>query len=114
MTDFTDPMDSPFRTRRQAEAVFDHFRRGAERGTYGPASQYLAEALTDSIHIFDVQLGSYDRQLIERLAQLLDPVDVAVICSWIRRAAHDCPDQAAYIVTRNVSTPHPAEQNSYP
>jgi hypothetical protein len=34
----TDPTDSPFRTRRQAEAVFAHFRRGAEHGTYGPAS----------------------------------------------------------------------------
>jgi hypothetical protein len=103
MTDSTDPMDSPFRTRRQAEAVFDHFRRGAERGTYGPASQFLADALTDSIHIFDVQLGSYDRQLIERLARLLDPVDVAVICSWVRRAAHDWPDRPAYIVAQNVS-----------
>ena len=26
----TDPTDSPFRTRRQAETVFAHFRRGAE------------------------------------------------------------------------------------
>ena len=76
----TDPTDGPFGTRQQAEAVFAHFRRGAERGTYGPASQFLADALADSIHVFDVQLGEYDRQLIARLAQLLDPVDVAVIC----------------------------------
>lgn len=95
-----DPTDSPFRTRQQAEAVFAHFRRGAEQGTYGPASQFLADALADSIHVFDVQLGSYDRQLIARLAQLLDPVDVAVICSWVRRAAHDCPEQSVYIATR--------------
>jgi hypothetical protein len=109
----TDPTDSPFRTRQQAETVFAHFRRGAEHGTYGPASQFLADALADSIHVFDVQLGSYDRQLIERLAQLLDPVDVAVICSWIRRAAHDCADRALYIAARNISDPYPAEQNSH-
>ena len=105
----TDPTDSPFRTRRQAETVFAHFRRGAEHGTYGPASQFLADALADSIHVFDVQLGGYDRQLIERLAQLLDPVDVAVICSWIRRAAHDCPDQAVYIAARDINHPYRAE-----
>jgi hypothetical protein len=105
----TDPTDSPFRTRRQAETVFAHFRRGAEDGTYGPASQFLADALTDSIHVFDVQLGGYDRQLIARLAQLLDPVDVAVICSWIRRAAHDCPDQAVYIAARDINNSYRAE-----
>jgi hypothetical protein len=98
----TDPTDSPFGTRRQAETVFAHFRQGAEHGTYGPASQFLADALADSIHVFDVQLGDYDRQLIARLAQLLDPVDVAVICSWIRRAVHDCPDQAVYIAARDI------------
>ena len=100
MTDPTDPTDSPFGTRQQAEAVFAHFCRGAEHGTYGPASEFLADALADSIHVFDVQLGEYDRQLITRLARLLDPVDVAVICSWIRRAAHDCPDQAVYVAAR--------------
>jgi hypothetical protein len=105
----TDPTDSPFRTRRQAETVFAHFRRGAEDGTYGPASQFLADALADSIHVFDVQLGGYDRQLIARLAQLLDPVDVAVICSWIRRAAHDCPDQAIYIAARDINNSYRAE-----
>ena len=105
----TDPTDGPYRTRRQAETVFAHFRRGAEDGTYGPASQFLADALADSIHVFDVQLGGYDRQLIERLAQLLDPVDVAVICSWIRRAAHDCPDQAVYIAARDVNNSYRAE-----
>ena len=108
----TDPADSPFSTRRQAEAVFAHFCRGAEHGTYGPASQFLAEALTDSIHVFDVQLGGYDRQLIARLARLLDPVDIAVICSWVRRAAHDRPDQAVYICVPTISDPYPAEQNS--
>ena len=105
----TDPTDSPFRTRRQAETVFAHFRRGAEHGTYGPASQFLADALADSIHVFDVQLGGYDRQLIARLAQLLDPVDVAIICSWIRRAAHDCPDQAIYIAARDINNSYRAE-----
>lgn len=29
----TDPTDSPFGTRQQAEAVFAHFRRGAEHGS---------------------------------------------------------------------------------
>ena len=105
----TDPTDSPFRTRRQAETVFAHFRRGAEHGTYGPASQFLADALADSIHVFDVELGEYDCQLITRLARLLDPVDVAVICSWIRRAAHDCPDQAVYIAARDINNPYRAE-----
>jgi hypothetical protein len=40
----TGPTDGPFGTRRQAETVFAHFRRGAEHGTYGPASQFLADA----------------------------------------------------------------------
>jgi hypothetical protein len=80
--------------------VFANFRRGAEHGTYGAASQFLADALADSIHVFDVELGEYDCQFIARLARLLDPVDVAVICSWIRRAAHDCPDQAVCIAAR--------------
>jgi hypothetical protein len=108
----TDPTDSPFRTRQQAEAVFAHFRSGAEHGPYRPTSQFLADALADSIHVFDVRLGGYDRELIARLARLLDPVDVALICSWIRRAAHDCPDQAVYISDRNTSNPFPQNRRN--
>ena len=37
------------------------------------------------------------RATLTRLAQLLDPVDVAVICSWVSRAVLDCPDQAVYV-----------------
>jgi hypothetical protein len=44
-----------------------------------------------------------DRELIARLVQLLDPADVAVICSWVRRAAHDCPDQVVYIAARTLA-----------
>jgi len=93
------PDDGPFLSREQAEARFARFREAAERGTSGAPpdqlvftySQHLTEALADTIEGFGAELGDYDRQLIERLAELLDPVEIGVVCSWIYRV-HDSPD----------------------
>jgi hypothetical protein len=98
------PGNGPFRSREQTEAVFAGFREGAERGTFGPPgeqivgtySQALVAALTDTVEGFGGELGDYDRQLIERLAGLLDPVDVRVLCSWTERV-HDTPDDSPRI-----------------
>jgi hypothetical protein len=38
--------------------------------------------------------GAYDRALIERLAELLDPVDVGVACSWIYHTVSAIQDPA--------------------
>ena len=91
--------DGPFGARGQAEARFARFREAAERGTSGPPgdqlvvtySQALIGALADTVEGFGGELGDYDRQLIERLAAMLDPVDVRVLCSWTERV-HDSPD----------------------
>jgi hypothetical protein len=95
-----DPEDGPFRDRMEAGAAFARFREAAERGTSGPPGeqlvftrgQHLAEALTDTVEDLGAELGGYDRQLAAWLGELLDPTDIGVICSWIRRAAHDRPD----------------------
>lgn len=89
-----DPQDGPWATREQAEHVFAGFREAAERGTSGPpgeqlvftSRQHLAEALADTIEGY-APIGDYDRALIERLAGLLDAVDIGVICSWVYRVA---------------------------
>ena len=90
----TDPADTPFRSREQAEHAFAGFRQAAERG----GGQHLAEALTDTIETLIAPaeplgepLGEYDRAVIGKVAAALDPVDVEVLCSMIRRAAHDQP-----------------------
>jgi hypothetical protein len=88
-----DPDDGPFSTREQAETVFAAFRDAAAAGRSGPPGeelvftrgQHLADALTDTIEGFGADLGDYDRELIERLAGLLDPVEMRVACSWIYR-----------------------------
>jgi hypothetical protein len=87
--------DGPFGTREQAEAAFDGFRQAAQRGRSGPPGeelvftyhQHLAEALADTADSCGLELGDYDRQLIVRLATMLDPVDTGVVCSWLTRAA---------------------------
>jgi hypothetical protein len=104
--------DGPFCSREEAEARFARFREAAERGTSGPPgdqlvftySQHLTEALTDTIEGFGAELGDYDRQLIEHLAELLDPVEIGVVCSWVYRV-HDAPDDSPLI---GGSRPSPA------
>ena len=108
-----DPTDGPFSSREEAAAVFAEFCRAAERGTSGPSGeqlvftgdQHLTDALTDSIDSFGVELGAYDHQLIAWLAGLLDPVDIAVICSWMRRVAHDVPDRDISIANPDLKLP---------
>jgi hypothetical protein len=92
------PENGPFATRQQAELVFGVFRQAAETGRAGPPGEqlvyttrgFLADALTDAIEI-RAELGDYDRQLIARLAGLLDAVDVGVLCSWLDRVTRDTP-----------------------
>ena len=96
------PGNGPFATREQAEHVFAAFSQAAGRGRSGPdiprgeqlvftTHQHLAEALTDTIEYW-AELGDYDRQLIGRLAELLDATDIGVVCSWIYRVMRDIPD----------------------
>lgn len=88
------PGNGPFTSRQQAETVFAAFRQAAETGRSGPPGEqltfttrgFLAEALGDTIED-RAEIGDYDWQVITRLAQLLDPVEVGVVCSWIYRAA---------------------------
>jgi hypothetical protein len=96
------PGNGPFASRQRAEHVFAVFRQDAERGTSGPPGeqlvftthQLLAETLTDTIEYY-AALGDYDRQLIGRLAGLLDATDIGVVCSWIYRVTGDTYDQDA-------------------
>ena len=91
------PGDGPFDSRAQASARFAPFRRAVRRGTFGPG--FAAQSLADTIDVFPgAELGRYDLELIGRLAGLLDVIDLAVVMSWIRRAAGDEPDPATYYV----------------
>ena len=102
-----DPSDGPFDSRPAAEAVFGEFRAAAERGHSGPPGeqityslgQFLTDAITDTIESLGGRIGAYDRALIIHLAGYLDPVEAATVCSWIRRAAGDRPEQATHIVS---------------
>ena len=98
-----DPADGPFRDRMHAGEVFARFRQAAESGTFGPRDRFLADALVDAVDSFPgAEMGAYDRQLAAWLGELLDPVDVGVICSWIRRAARDRPDDTVHIVNPDL------------
>jgi hypothetical protein len=96
----TDPADGPFDSRPQAEAAFAGFAAAAARGHTGPPgeqitytlSQFLADAITDTIESNGGQLGAYDRMLIAHLGGYLDAVEVATVCSWIRRTDRDRPE----------------------
>lgn len=85
-----DPQNGPYGTRAEAEAAYALFARGAESSTLASRGRFLADALVDVIDEFG-NTGAYDRDLIGRLADLLTAVDIGVICSWVRRAAHDRP-----------------------
>ena len=94
------PEDGPFTSREQAVERFAAFTAAALDGRTGPPGEqivsttegWLTGALTDSVEGFGVSLGSYDRQLIRKLAVSLDPVEVEVICSWLRRVGDAVPD----------------------
>lgn len=89
------PDDGPFDSRAQASARFAPFRRTARSGTFGPG--FAAQSLADTIDVFPgADLGRYDLEVIGRLAALLDVIDLAVVMSWIRRAAGDAPDETVY------------------
>ena len=86
-----DPQNGPYASRAEAEAAYADFTRGAESSTLASRGRFLGDALVDVIDEFG-STGAYDRDLIGRLADLLTAVDMGVICSWIRRAAHDRPE----------------------
>jgi hypothetical protein len=104
------PPPGPFRSRQQAEEVFEAARRGAESGTFGTRADFLTGYLADSIDVHGAELGDYDLALIRRLAELLDAVDVAVVASWFYRVAHDEYDQAEHIVTGPITRPRKPEK----
>ena len=97
----TPASDGPFSTREQAAEILAGFTAAALAGRSGPPGEqivsttegWLTGALTDSIEGFGVSLGAYDRQLIAKLAAILDPVEVEVICSWLRRVGDRTGDQ---------------------
>ncbi len=100
------PGNGPFDTREQAEHVFSGFRQAAEAGRSGPPGeqivlpghQWKAEALADTIELW-AGLEAYDREVITKLAGLLDAVEIGVVASWFYRAARDEYDPVRYIVT---------------
>ncbi len=100
------PDNGPFASREQAEAVFAGFRQAAASGRTGPpgeqlfftARQWKAEALADTIELW-AGLEAYDREVITKLAGLLDAVEIGVVASWFYRAARDEYDPVRYIVT---------------
>jgi hypothetical protein len=91
------PGNGPFASRQQAEEVFADMRRGAASGTFGTATEFLADYLADSIDCFGAAVGPYDRMLITRIAGLFDAVDVAVIASWLYRVMQDRYDSGSAI-----------------
>lgn len=79
-------MTGPFETERQArEAAQQYPAGGAANGN--PALSILMDAVIAA----GVQLGSYDRRTLERLAAELDLVTCTVIASLISRAGEPRP-----------------------
>ena len=89
--------DPPLASRAQAQARFGAYIAGARRGTFGPASWLGYCSLTDSLDVLDVDLGHYDRVVLQQLGQL-EPLTVAVLVSLFHRAAHDGYDPTRYTV----------------
>jgi hypothetical protein len=84
------PGNGPFASRAQAAEVFAAVQRGAEARTFGTVTEFLTAYLADTIDGYEgAELGAYDRMLITRIAGLFDPVDVAIIASWIYRVMRD-------------------------
>jgi hypothetical protein len=80
--------DGPFQTRQQAAAAFADWLAGPRGGISATASQHAAEALTDTLDVLGVPLGAFDRAVVSELAEL-DPLTVAIVMSWLHRAARD-------------------------
>jgi hypothetical protein len=102
--------DGPWHTREQAAARYAGFAAAAERGTSGAPGEQIVyepgqlerETITDTLDtliapadVLSGPLGEYDLAVVGKIAEALDPVDVAVLCSMICRAAHDTPDAPA-------------------
>jgi hypothetical protein len=98
--------DGPFGTREQAEIRFAAFCRAALAGVSGAPGAELVfqvgeleyDTLAD-IDVLGIELGDYDRQVLGRIARMLDPIDCAVLNSLFLRAAHDQPDATVYVAT---------------
>ena len=82
--------DGPFHTRQQAAAAFADWLTGPRGSISATASQHAAEALTDTLDVLGVPLGAFDHAVIFELAEL-DPLTVAIVMSWLNRAARDQP-----------------------
>jgi hypothetical protein len=76
-----DRAPGPYATRAEAETRHRTFTDAVE----------AADHLSRSLEAFGVTLGEYERAMIHRLAAA-DPVDAAVIASWVFRLMWDVPD----------------------
>ena len=77
--------DGPFQTRQQAAAAFADWLSGPRGSIPATATQFAAEALTDTLDVLGVPLGAFDHAVIGEL----DPLTVAIVMSWLHRAARD-------------------------
>ena len=80
--------DGPFQTRQQAAAAFADLLTGPRGSIPASATQHAAEALTGTLDVLGVPLGAFDHAVIAELAEL-DPLTVAIVMSWLHRAARD-------------------------
>ena len=92
--------DPPLASRTQAQVRFAPYCRTARDGTFGPASFVGYCTLTDTLTVLGVDLGNYDRAVLQQLGSL-DPLTVAVLASLFDRATGNGYDQTRYI-TRPV------------
>ena len=82
--------DGPFQTRQQAAAAFADLLTGPRGRIPATATQHAAEALTGTLDVLGVPHGAFDHAVIFELAEL-DPLTVAIVMSWLNRAARDQP-----------------------
>lgn len=111
----TGPIHSePYDAIATPQSSADGLRGDEWRAAYRAAKH---DALLDALS--GVELGAYDRRIVEWLASY-EPSTVAVICSWIERArvhgAHDLIDPqtsagAADAPAAPASNPNPHEEN---
>ena len=94
----TRPADyGPFTTRQEAEAALGRIASAAR--TPEGMRYCNRDSLTDTFDMLGAGIGDYERQVLDDLAGQLDRLTVEVLCSMIRRAAHDQPDPDRYAVT---------------
>lgn len=100
------PEDGPFATCGEAQLRYAAFCRAALTGASGPPGEQLVHAprqlefdtMTDTLETVGVELGEYDLRVLARVAELLGPLDCAVVDSLFKRAARDTYDETVYIV----------------